>query len=154
MPCPFCATPVAPGSRFCPNCGTAVVSAKVYDQGMKPAPVHDVYDPEFAMSPYAPPGAHLRSYGPMAPATNGLAIGSVVCGILAWVGIPILMAVVAVVLGHMARGEIRRSGGRLTGNNMALTGMVLGYMQIGLVVLIIGFVAVIGLMTGAGSAVR
>ncbi|MEU6521990.1 DUF1707 and DUF4190 domain-containing protein [Streptomyces sp. NPDC046924] len=70
---------------------------------------------------------------PMAPATflprqktNEKAIGSMVCGVLCLAtggvtGIP------AVVLGHMARAEIRRSGEQ--GDGLAVAGLVLGWLS-------------------------
>jgi hypothetical protein len=82
--------------------------------------------------------------GPMAPApyqagyypplvmhkTNGLAVGALVCGI-----IPFFGGIPAVILGHMARGQIRKSGDR--GDGMAVAGLVLGYLWVSLWVLII-----------------
>jgi type II secretory pathway pseudopilin PulG len=59
-----------------------------------------------------------------AEGTSGKAIGSLVCGLL-FVLFP--AAIGAIVLGHMARGEIRRSGGRLKGGKLAIAGLVLGY---------------------------
>jgi len=64
-----------------------------------------------------------------------LAIVSLVSGIIAWVLFPILAAIVAVISGHMARNEIRRSGGSLAGQGLALIGMILGYVQLALVAL-------------------
>jgi len=52
-------------------------------------------------------------------------------------------AITAVVLGHIARGEVRRSGGRLQGSGMALAGLILGY--IGLAVLPILIIAAIAI---------
>lgn len=55
--------------------------------------------------------------------TNGKAIGAVVCGVTGlFFGLP---AVPAVVLGHMARREIRGTGEQ--GDGMAVAGLVLGY---------------------------
>ena len=59
------------------------------------------------------------------PPTNGLAIGAMICGIaeiftLGFAAIP------AVILGHLARAQIRRTGER--GDGMAVAGLVLGYL--------------------------
>jgi hypothetical protein len=51
--------------------------------------------------------------------TSGLAIASVVFGVFG-------IAVLAIVLGALAKDRIRRSGGRLTGDNLANTGIALG----------------------------
>lgn len=59
--------------------------------------------------------------------TNGKAVGAVVCG-----GLTVftggLTAIPAVVLGHTARAEIRRTGE--AGDGMALTGLVLGWLSV------------------------
>ncbi len=62
------------------------------------------------------------------PRTNPSATGSMICGLLT----PLtwgVSAIPAVILGHKARTEIRRSGER--GDGMALTGVVLGWLAIG-----------------------
>jgi hypothetical protein len=58
-----------------------------------------------------------------APTTNGAAVASLVCGF-----IPIVGAIPAVILGHVARGQIRQTGER--GDGMAVAGLVLGYLAI------------------------
>jgi hypothetical protein len=55
---------------------------------------------------------------------NALAIASIVLGVL-WMGW--LGSVAAVVLGHMALGQIARSGGSQSGRSAALVGIALGY---------------------------
>jgi uncharacterized membrane protein len=80
------------------------------------------------------PGGHLgQPAWPSAPArTNTLAIASLTCGVgQLFVG-PVT-TVPAIVLGHMARREIRRTGERGTG--MATVGLVLGWTGFALVVL-------------------
>ena len=67
--------------------------------------------------------------------TSGTATASLVCGILSWTVLPVIGAIMAVVLGHMARNEIRASSGALGGDGMATAGLVLGYAGIGLAAL-------------------
>ena len=72
---------------------------------------------------------------PAAPAnpgrpTSNLAIFSLVSGLLGWTLLPWLGSLAAVVLGHMARAEIRRSGGTLDGDGLAIAGLVLGWVMI------------------------
>jgi uncharacterized protein DUF4190/uncharacterized protein DUF1707 len=62
--------------------------------------------------------------------TNGFAVGSLVCGV-----IPVFCGIPAVILGHNARRQIRKSGDR--GDGMAVAGLILGYLWISLLVLII-----------------
>ena len=80
--------------------------------------------PGGAVAPYH---AYYPQVAPLPP-TNGLAVGALVCGIaeiftFGLAGIP------AIVLGHMARANIRQTGER--GDSMAVAGLVLGYMAMG-----------------------
>ncbi len=69
--------------------------------------------------------------GPIYPSqTSSLATISLVAGILSWTLAPTIGAIVAVVTGHMAKGEIRRSGGMLTGDGLATIGLILGYINL------------------------
>jgi len=70
--------------------------------------------------------ANLALAGTGGPSkTSGLAIGSLVCGLVAFL---FPAAVAAVALGHISRAQIRRSGGRLKGSGMAMGGLIMGYM--------------------------
>lgn len=63
-----------------------------------------------------------------APRTSTLAVISLIFGILCWVGLPFIGAIVAVICGHAARGEIRRAPpGTYEGDGMALAGLILGW---------------------------
>ena len=59
--------------------------------------------------------------------TSTLAIISLVAGILGWTLLPLLGSVGAIITGHMARGEIRRSAGTIDGDGLAIAGLVLGW---------------------------
>jgi prepilin-type processing-associated H-X9-DG protein len=76
-----------------------------------------------------PPG-----YGPRTPMpkkqTPGIAIASLICGILSWVCVGLLAAIPAVITGHMALGRIKRSAGALGGRGLAIAGLILGYTSI------------------------
>ena len=62
---------------------------------------------------------------------------SLVFGILSWFALPIIGAVVAIVCGHMARAEIKRSQGALDGDSLAVGGLVLGYLHLAIFLLIV-----------------
>ena len=62
--------------------------------------------------------------------TSNLAIISLVSGILGWTFLPFVASLVAIVTGHMARAEIRRSAGTVQGDGMAMAGLVLGYSMV------------------------
>jgi Domain of unknown function (DUF4190) len=70
-------------------------------------------------SPYPGP-VYVRG-----PRSNSYAVASLVLGILSWFICPIIGAVIAVILGHAARGQIRQTGEG--GNGMAIAGLILGY---------------------------
>jgi len=78
--------------------------------------------------------------------TSSLAIVSLVFGILSWTLLPFIGAIVAVICGHLARSEIRRSGPdyRVEGEGMAVAGLVLGYLQLAMSMVVISiFIAVL-----------
>ncbi|HET9081362.1 MAG TPA: DUF1707 and DUF4190 domain-containing protein [Trebonia sp.] len=79
--------------------------------------------PAGAVAPYQP---YFPPVVPVPP-TSGLAIGSLICAIAE---IPTLgfSAIPAVILGHLARAQIKQTGER--GDSMAVAGLVLGYMAI------------------------
>lgn len=77
------------------------------------------YQPPYAPPPYAPPSQ-----------TSSMAVISLICGILGWFGLVGIGPLVAVITGHIAKGQIRSSFGRLTGDGMATWGLVLGYAQL------------------------
>jgi hypothetical protein len=76
--------------------------------------------------------------------TNGLAIASLACGVAQFAFGP-LATIPAIMLGHMARSQIRRTGEQ--GAGLALAGLVLGW---GAVILGIVLIAV-GLAITAGT---
>jgi len=77
---------------------------------------------------------HYYPTEPSAP-TSSSAIISLICGIMAWLGVFGLGGILAVIFGHMAKNEIRRSNGLVSGDGMATAGLVLGYANIAMAVL-------------------
>lgn len=82
------------------------------------------------------------------PRTSGLAVASLVFGILGWTLLPFVGSIVAVVLGHIARNEVRQSPAAVEGDGLAVAGLVLGYIAIGL-----GALAVLTLLLLLGGLV-
>jgi Domain of unknown function (DUF4190)/Domain of unknown function (DUF1707) len=121
---------------------TAVVNAQTYDQltaltadlparapGQAPQPY-----------PYPPPGY------PVGRPTNGMAIAAMVCGIAQFFGFWLLGTIPAVVLGHIARRQIRQTGEQ--GDGMALAGLILGYVGLALSVVAVILIAVLVVAAG------
>ena len=75
--------------------------------------------------------------------TNGLAIASLACG-LAQFAVGPLATIPAIVLGHMARSQIRRTGEQ--GAGLALAGLLLGWATVILAIVVI----IVGLAVSAG----
>ena len=73
---------------------------------------------------------------PMAAPTNGMAVASLVCacaGIIPFLfGIP---AILGVIFGFVARGQIRRTNGVQGGGGLALAGIIVGFSLIALFIL-------------------
>lgn len=85
-----------------------------------------------------------QPFGAQRP-TNGMAIAALICGVCQ-VFFWFLTGIPAIVLGHMARRQIRQTGE--AGDGMALTGMILGYIGLALTAL---FVILIVIVTVAAS---
>ena len=77
--------------------------------------------------------------------TNGFAIASLACGLAQFVFGP-LATIPAIVFGHMARGQIKRTGEQ--GAGLALAGLILGWAT---VILAIVLIVVVGLALSAGT---
>lgn len=111
---------------FCASCGTARASA--------PTPQLPVYAPPQPAYPPTPYGAYPQQpyYYPQSRGTNGLAIASLVLGVLwlYWIG-----SILALIFGYVARRQIKRSG--QDGNGLAIAGIVLGWIGVAVMVVVI-----------------
>jgi len=87
--------------------------------------------------------------------TSSLAVVSLVTGILGWTLLPFLGSLGAIIAGHMARREIRRSAGALDGDGLAVTGLVLGWASVlftvlGILIAILFFGGIAALLAWLG----
>jgi hypothetical protein len=83
--------------------------------------------------PFGPQAPGYYAPAVPAPPTNGLAVGSVVCSLIGFI-MP-LMLVPGLVMGHIARDQIRARDQR--GDGLAVAGLVFGYLGLALWVLLI-----------------
>ena len=109
-------------------------------------------------APFPAPAPYLP-YPPYAPQTSGLAVASMVLGLLGLLFLG-LTSIPAVICGHLSLSQIKRSMGRLGGQGMAITGLITGYLTLLLFgVVILGVIAGIALpvfstVQDRGKAVR
>ena len=90
------------------------------------------------------PGARIPPARQVVTTTNGLAVASLACGLAQFVFGP-LPTIPAIVLGHVARHQIKRSGEH--GAGMALAGLLLGWAAV-----IFGILAIAGLAVFAATS--
>jgi hypothetical protein len=83
---------------------------------------------------------------PAGPPTSTTAIISLIGGIAGWTVLPFLGSIVAIICGHIAKSEIKKSAGTVGGNGIATAGLVLGYISIALGVCLICVLVILPLL--------
>ena len=148
--CPQCATPVQsiptpPPPPQAPQAGAPTPASTSAWLNVPPAQAQ--YPPAQAYPP------QTQQYpGQFQPRTDGKATASLILGILSILCFGLLTGLPAIILGHISRGNIEQSRGRLTGAGMALAGLILGYVSIVSTILIIAAIAIPNLMRARISA--
>ncbi len=103
--------------------------------------------PPAGVSPMASPGVYVAAAHP----ADGLAITSLVLGILSPLCFGPLTGIPAVICGHIAKKKINESGQLSTKGGMATAGLVLGYVSIIFWVLYIVFVVAMAVLGETGA---
>jgi hypothetical protein len=106
----------------------------------QPLPVPQGYVPVYVPIYGSFPAVHPRSTG------NGLALTSFILGIIGilftflfFVGV--IPAILSVVLGHLSLQQIRQSGGWQRGRGFAIAGTIMGYLVLGLALIVAAYFA-------------
>jgi Domain of unknown function (DUF4190) len=90
-----------------------------------------------------------QPYPPVSPAgprTSTMAIISLIGGIAGWTVVPFLGSIAAIICGHIAKNEIKKSAGTVGGNGMATAGLIMGYLSIALGVCLICVLVILPLL--------
>lgn len=173
---PDAATPPPPGypAPPAPSPGAPAYAPPAYDQSGSGAQAYGqpAYPPSTESAPaygqsgygqqgYPQPGYGQPAYGQpaygqqygygMAPRVNPLSIVALVASLAGLFAVPFIGQIVGVITGHISLKQIKTTGER--GRGMALAGVLIGYISVGIFVLLIIFTAVIIATTG-GSDVR
>ena len=77
---------------------------------------------------------NMNNMTPAVLPTSTLAIVSLVAGILGFTAFPIIGTIAALITGYMARKETRATPPTAGGDGLATAGIIMGYVQIGLIV--------------------
>jgi hypothetical protein len=131
MTCSRCGATNAPGVKFCPACGNGLPPERA---AAMPAPTPaDAGMPGYNLVSEHLMGAPAQSTT-MPRTTNGLSIAALVLGIVwvYWIG-----SILALIFGYVALGQIRDSGGTQGGRGMAIAGIVLGWVGVGMLCLVV-----------------
>jgi type IV pilus assembly protein PilA len=138
MFCQNCGMANPDSAPFCSKCGSPLTAAAAARPTTGPGAVGG--------GSFATPPLLVGN-----PPTSGKAIASLICGIFT---IFLPASVAAVILGHMAHSEIRKSAGRIGGQGLATTGLVLGYLGVAIIpfMLIVAAIAIPNLLRARMAA--
>ncbi len=157
MQCPNCGHTARGRTRFCARCGQPLPWDDLHAATSLPRPIPPPYTPPTENpnadkpsgwgtpygppgqypppNPHAPPGAAYPAYpgypAYLAPRTNGMAVASLVLGVLGWLPCAV-GSILAIVFGAIAQNQIKAAAGREGGAGLARAGLILGCIGVGL----------------------
>ncbi len=151
MFCFKCGASMPDDSAVCPQCATPVQGVTLPPQP-PPPPQAGASTPASTSAWLNVPPAQSQ-YPPQGQSqTDGGAIVSMVLGIASFaLCLSFITGIPAIILGHISWSKIRRSAGRLKGEGMALTGLILGYLSLPFI-LIVAAIAIPNLLRARISA--
>lgn len=146
---------VLPGTSAAPSSPTLSLSKPGDgDQSSASVSTPQVYPPSAPV--WQPQQVGTPHYGVGVMPTPGTAIASLVLGILTIVScyFGVLFVIPAIICGHIALNQIKASGGRFQGKGLALAGLIMGYIWLGLCVLFIIGMVVFGAFASVTSQIK
>lgn len=159
MFCFKCGASMPEDATVCPQCAAPVQAVPTPPPAQQPSTPNpastsawlNVPSAPSQQAPQYPPQAQpYRAYQPAQ--TDGGAIASMVLGIASIVlCLTFLAGIPAIIVGHISLSRIKKSMGRLKGEGMALTGLILGYISLPFI-LIIAAIAIPNLIRARTSA--
>ncbi|MDR3552839.1 MAG: DUF4190 domain-containing protein [Clostridia bacterium] len=125
--CTKCGCECDDSAVVCPQCGN--LFSVQQPNGQQPGN----QQPNYQQPNYQQPNYQQGYRQPfMEVKTNGLAIASLVVSIVNCCGIG---SIAAIILGFIARSQIKNSNGTQKGDGMALAGIIIGFVAIGLFII-------------------
>jgi len=128
--CPFCRETIKYEAVKCKFCGSPLNTSNTLETAINT-------NPSAAASATSVNVHLLQSH------TSGLAMTSFVLALLGllttWL-IPVLTQIISIICGHISLSHIRNSNGQITGEGLAIAGLVISYIMliIGMVIILIG----------------
>ena len=139
MQCNSCGNQLAPGAAFCGQCGQSTNSTQL-SASQTAQSNYQVSSPGYAQqsSVYQQNQAYPQQWS-SPPTTSGKAIASFVLSLFG-------LSLLAVIFGHIARKEIRNSRGQISGDGLALAGLIIGWISLAALLIFLFFVFVAAAM--------
>ncbi|MCJ1707233.1 DUF4190 domain-containing protein [Microbacterium sp. VKM Ac-2923] len=162
-PAPAYGAPAAPGADPmstgypappAPSYGAPAYPAAAYDSsasGSAPQASDQYAGAAYGQQVYGQQAYGAPAYGCGAlPRVNPLAIVALVSSLVGLFVIPLIGQIVGIITGHISLKQVKTTGER--GRGMALSGVLIGYISLGLGILLIIFIAVMIAATSGTSA--
>lgn len=133
LSCSQCGARIVEDAGFCGQCGAPV---KAGTAGVGDVSSAVSLETGLSKTPVEPPPSARLLPAIRPPQTEDKAVAAFLFGVLSFI-LSIFTGIPAIILGHIARANIRKSGGQLKGDALALIGLVSGYLSLGFFLLII-----------------